>query len=112
MSEAIRHKLALALLVAYVPLLLTLGFLHTDDDLVRGDGRELVAVPSPEGTIRTPDSGPCLACLFMAGHFTQSEPILPAITEVQLIAPAPLSSQPATSPRPHSARAPPALLFS
>lgn len=101
------RRLSIFLLAAYVPLSLFLGFLHTDEALVRGAGNVVLHSSSPGSSLRASDTGPCIACLIISGHFIQHDVVLPCGLAVQSFVPQRVSVHPQAAPKAESARAPP-----
>jgi len=107
MKQLFLRRVAIFLLATYVPLSLSLGFLHADEDQVHGSGRVEVHVPSSGASARAVETGPCIACLIISGHHVQHNAILPETLAARFFfleqTPAPAS----LTPESPSARAPP-----
>ena len=107
MKPSISRRVALFLMATYVPLSLSLGLLHTDEDAAHGSGRVEIHIPSSGGAARSEESGPCIACLIISGHLVQHDAILPYVIATRYFAFDREPVPPSLTPESPSARAPP-----
>ena len=107
MSRSLRHKIAITLVTSYIPLVLSIGFLHTDEDFGNSGGNGVDRVLPVTPPTQTSYAGPCLACLIIAGHFVEQEIVLPYFLDSQNSPSQPLQLPSRGISRARSARAPP-----
>jgi len=105
------NRLRLFFLAVYIPLSVSIGLLHSDDLFCLGTGHHVVRSQSSQNLLGSVDHGPCLACLFTAGHIVNYEPFVPVLSSDRAVSLTEILSTSESSPQPHSARGPPGSLL-
>ncbi|MBX2991562.1 MAG: hypothetical protein KF749_10405 [Bacteroidetes bacterium] len=111
MNKTTRHRVAILLLLVYVPVLLTMDLWHNHVIVLPGVTAEVAASTVAKGVTLSHD-GFCASCLFATGHlFENVSPVLALSCQFSVVL---SSQQPPLSPsnRLESARAPPSCLHS
>ena len=108
MTARFLHRTTIFLLLVYVPLVLSVGLLHTDELYQGSAGRERI-LQTTLGTGHTSDSGFCFACLFASGQLLQSVPPIPHQSIVSKVATPVTELIPQNTPERAIARGPPTL---
>lgn len=101
-----RQVLAFVLTV-YAGVSLSIGFLHNDDAIASGSGQITFGAYTPSASGSFHLNGPCLACLFTAGHIVERQLALPRLSITDHLESTTPSTQPTGFSVRHSARAPP-----
>ena len=104
------NRLRLFFLAVYIPLSVSIGMLHSDDLFCLGTGHHVVRNQSSQNLAGSVDHGPCLACLFTAGHIVNFEPFVPVLSPDRALSHTDVLLASETSHRTRSARAPPGYL--
>lgn len=112
MNPRILHKTTFLLLLVYVPLILSVGLLHTDDLYMQGKDRDTVQQSLLHGSERTSESGICFACLFASGQLAQPALPIPHQSFTTYVAAPIILLAPQIAPELSLARAPPLAFFS
>ncbi len=102
-----RNSFRIFFLAVYIPLSVSVGFLHTDDVIACGSGHHIVTNQIAPNLAKSTENGICMACLFTAGHIASYEPFVPVLSPDRAVNSAPTIIAPESPAKPHSARAPP-----
>jgi hypothetical protein len=111
MPRSLRHTLRIVFVMMYIPLMISLGMIHTDDFCATGDGHLIVGIQHTPAQGVSSDSGICLACLFTAGHISERSVCLPTLAFVQYTVSFPLPPAQSAYRGTQTARAPPGPPF-
>jgi hypothetical protein len=104
------RQISAFLLTVYAAVSICIGFLHTDEVVVSGNGQITYKSPVPASARRFHNEGPCLACLFATGHIIQEHEALPHLSLTDRLIPLSPLLEPMSFSVLHSARAPPTLV--
>jgi hypothetical protein len=87
MKDALRNRIALCLLILYVPLVSALGIMHTDDVPVLSPPQSGQIAYGQQGkTVDADHDSICFACLLTNGHFIEVSTPLPSLGVEYVIA--------------------------
>ncbi len=76
----VQKSISRFLLAVYLPSVVLIGLLHTDEFCEDGTGQSFVRTTQSRAVHTGHNDGFCLACLFAAGHLAQATPQSPHLS--------------------------------